>query len=398
MRAKGQDERLTPIRNLFRNPRGVTSNGAWWSFNPGIGGALTRTTTSESGTGFARGTWTSQSTQAGGHGFYFMVSGTTASRVLLPAGDKKAVFWSAMVRCSVDATFTLSLEHYDAVGTRINPNTTGATFVVPAGVWTKVYASAHPLPGTVLVTPTVYCQNVAFPVGTTLDARDGMVVQETGLYDYGVPADWKWLGAADNSESVTVPKAYYPWKNMLTRFQSTLELPNVGAGATGFTNQYNASWLDSSWAEGGSRSFAQRSNVGYTGNDIYTSVGGDISALRMGMQAGKTYTFIGTIRLDSPTVASALGFGANAVRALTFWSKVGAGGYTVAKSASADNVAGVTRLSVTFTVPVGATEAFLRLYHGGDHTSGPIWWDRLGLFEHNEFGAPPASYWVPGLV
>lgn len=398
MRAKGQDERLTPIRNLFRNPRGTYSNAAWWSFNPGSGGTLTRTTVTESGTGFARGTWTGQASQAGGHGFYFQVSGNVGTRVLLPAGDKKAVFWSAMVRCSVDATFTLSLEHYDAAGVRINPNTTGATFAVAAGVWTKVYASANPLPGTVLVTPTVYCQNVAFPAGTTLDARDGMVVQETGLFDYGVPEDWKWLGAADNSESVTVPKTYYPWKNLLTRFQSTMEAPNVAGGSNGFTNQYNAAWFDTSWAENGFRSFAQRTNVGYTGNDVYTSVGGDIGSLRVGMQAGKTYTFVGTIRLDSPTVASALGFGANAVRALTFWSKVGAGSYTLVKSASADNVAGVTRLSLTFTVPAGATEAFLRLYHGGDHTSGPIWWDRLGLFEHNEFGAPPAGYWVPGLV
>ena len=231
--------------------------------------------------------------------------------------------------------------------------------------------------------------------GAELLITEPMITRGPNLYEYGGIGTVGWATLPGN---ISVGNAALAplWPNMLSRFQSTLEdRSTVLYSSTGFTNHTGSIATD--WCDGGTQSLALVANPAYTGNDIYATVGGDINALRLGMQAGKTYTFVGTCRLAETLTAPTLGFGGNATRALTSWTKVGAGSYSLLKSASAPNAPGITRLAHTFTVPAGATEAFLRLYHGGDHTSGPVYWDRIGLFEHTAaLGGPPANYWVPG--
>ena len=115
-----------------------------------------------------------------------------------------------------------------------------------------------------------------------------------------------------------------------------------------------------------------------TSGDTFVDVGGDTGGLRMGMQAGKTYTVSATVRLASPltgTIASTRS------RKIVAFTKDGTANYVETASAAAPNAAGETRLSVTFTIPTGGTEAFIRLYHGGFKESGEVWYDNLLIEE-----------------
>jgi len=114
--------------------------------------------------------------------------------------------------------------------------------------------------------------------------------------------------------------------------------------------------------------------------DSYMEIGGSAGALRNGMQAGRRYTASGTFMITSPMTGTAH---ARARRIVVF-TRVGSGSYVETASAQAPNVAGQYRLSVTFDVPVGATEAFIRWYHG--HTASVCYWDGLVLHEFtNEY-------------
>jgi hypothetical protein len=69
-----------------------------------------------------------------------------------------------------------------------------------------------------------------------------------------------------------------------------------------------------------------------------------------------------------------------------FFYKNGAGVYVSVPSSASPNTAGVTRLSVTVTIPTNATEAFVRLYHGGYQGSGSVWWDTVIVEEGEMLG------------
>lgn len=90
--------------------------------------------------------------------------------------------------------------------------------------------------------------------------------------------------------------------------------------------------------------------------DTWASVGGDLGGMRLGMQAGKTYT------------VSAELFGAghfntfgDRTDAIVVHHRIGAASWTVLTVQPSIGARG----SLTFTLPPGTTEAFIRLYHGG---------------------------------
>jgi hypothetical protein len=101
------------------------------------------------------------------------------------------------------------------------------------------------------------------------------------------------------------------------------------------------------------------------GNDTFVNpadgasgVSGDAGAMRLGMQAGKTYTVSAEVgpRVDYGTPALA-----NRARRIVVFYRVGGGAYVETPSP----LVGVgERTSVTFTLPSGTTEAFIRLYNG----------------------------------
>ncbi len=151
---------------------------------------------------------------------------------------------------------------------------------------------------------------------------------------------------------------------------------------TTITGAYSITVLDTTWKESGASSISV-TPTGASG-DTHIHPGGDLGGLRLGMQAGKTYTISATIRLVAPLTGS---FASNGARQITAWYTL-SGAHTLVRSPQAANVAGQTRLSVTYTIPAGATAAWIRLYHGGMEGSGTVWWDNLMVAE----GSTPYNY------
>ncbi|MDQ6524330.1 tail fiber protein [Nocardioides sp. LHD-245] len=90
--------------------------------------------------------------------------------------------------------------------------------------------------------------------------------------------------------------------------------------------------------------------------DTFASVGGDAGAMRLGMVAGKTYTVSAEMVVSNH---GALG-DPTRIDSVVVHHRVGAGAYTILSTGP-----GVGRKSLTFTLPAGTTEAFVRLYNGG---------------------------------
>lgn len=114
-------------------------------------------------------------------------------------------------------------------------------------------------------------------------------------------------------------------------------------------------------------------------SDTYVSVGGDWGALRLGMEAGKTYKFTGKIYVPNATGLTpddATWHGILKIIAI----------YTggSALSAAAAAVDTWEELSVTFTVPAGAAEAYVRLYNGFLAAGKIVYWDDLRLLEETD--------------
>lgn len=107
---------------------------------------------------------------------------------------------------------------------------------------------------------------------------------------------------------------------------------------------------------------------------------GDTGAIQLGLTAGSTYTVSGSIYLPAPLTGT---INSNALK-IAAYTRVGTGSYVTTTSSAAPNAAGETRLSVTFTVPTGTSEAFVRFYNGSanDTSNGlpnVVYWSKLRL-------------------
>lgn len=108
------------------------------------------------------------------------------------------------------------------------------------------------------------------------------------------------------------------------------------------------------------------------------SIVADTGGLRLGMQPGRVYTFSMTGQ-----VISAIGGAGLDARRLVAYYRIGTGPYQSVQSPQIPAAVGSrARVSVTFAVPEGATEAFIRAFHGG--TSGAITWGHPRLSEHDD--------------
>ena len=167
--------------------------------------------------------------------------------------------------------------------------------------------------------------------------------------------------------------------------------PSVESGTATWA-VYNASITSSnSWSLSGTNSALITPTA--ASNDSFTAVGGDTGALRQGMEAGKTYTVSATIYLPAPQAGSVSSY----ARRIVVFTKVGTAAYAATVSAIAPNATGATRLSHTFTLPAGATEAFIRLYNGASLNNGVVSWDSVMLTEgtnQDNYADGNSSNWV----
>lgn len=115
----------------------------------------------------------------------------------------------------------------------------------------------------------------------------------------------------------------------------------------------------------------------YAGTDSPMSAGGDVGALRLGMQPGRTYTVLATCKLLAAQTGS-LGGGARRIAA---YYKTPSTGYVTTLSNAAPNTAGETLLRVTFSLPSDTSEAFIRLFNGGAAGSGDVYWGNFAVID-----------------
>lgn len=163
----------------------------------------------------------------------------------------------------------------------------------------------------------------------------------------------------------------YAWNggaNASTSYQRGVSVTGLGGSCPGVQS--------GEWAASGTKS--ARVHATAPTSDSYTSPGGDTGGLRLGMEPGKVYTVMGKVRLDAVLAGSAQ---PSRALSLVAFTRVGTGSYVETRSTSAANAVGVTAMALTFTVPAGATEAFIRVYNGYTQGAGSVWWDDLMLVE-----------------
>lgn len=146
------------------------------------------------------------------------------------------------------------------------------------------------------------------------------------------------------------------------------------------TSTYGASnvsaTMSTNWAAQGTRSLRQAPGS-TSSSDSFSAIGGDSGGIRMGLEAGKTYTLSATIRVPSAMTGTL----DTRARTIVVYTKDGSAGYVATSSQQAANTTGTTRLNVTFTVPTNVTEAFARLYNGARQGGGDTYWDAVMLTE-----------------
>ncbi|WP_326557568.1 LamG-like jellyroll fold domain-containing protein [Micromonospora sp. NBC_01796] len=197
------------------------------------------------------------------------------------------------------------------------------------------------------------------------------------------------LSATRSASSRSHRDGYQPMAQRLTPNQQ-----QVSTDLTGFTVPTTSSALRSTARGQGDTTPADSleiTPVTTTSNDTYVGVGGDGGGLRLNMTAGKTYRMTGWVYVPAAT-GLVPGYTQRGLRIVGFYRVNG--GYAEVSSKMAAYLDGWQELSVDMTVPVGATEAFFRLYNGMQGGSGrKVYWDNLSF---TEIVAPFGPAWTGG--
>ncbi|MFC6083600.1 LamG-like jellyroll fold domain-containing protein [Sphaerisporangium aureirubrum] len=228
--------------------------------------------------------------------------------------------------------------------------------------------------------------------GADEEIGPGMVNLLTG--DHGLSAtdvDEMGLSVTRTASSRGTSAGYLPMPERLTANQQ-----QVSTDLTGFTVASSSSAARSTAYGQGEETpvdSLEITPVTTTSNDTYVAVGGDSGALRLGMQAGRTYRMTGWIYVPAGT-GLAPAYAARGLRVVGFY-RVG-GTYHEVASPMAGFTEGWQELSADMTVPAGATEAFFRLYNGAQGGSGKkVYWDNLSF---TEMVAPFGPVWSTGIA
>lgn len=149
---------------------------------------------------------------------------------------------------------------------------------------------------------------------------------------------------------------------------------------------YSAAIMSSDWASSGTKSLRLVPNT--DSNESFVSLLSDFGGLG-GLVPGKTYTVLGTLRLN------ALQTGTRHGRALSLvWRE-----NTVRKvQVAGTNTVGVQQLRMKFTIGLDATNGFVELFNGASAGNGDVWWDDVMIVEGDYTGdyvdgTKPFSKW-----
>ena len=267
--------------------------------------------------------------------------------------------FSTWVRSSRTTTVQMVFIHTAASGATspVQPIIT-----LPAGVWTRVWSSAT------IVTPG------ALGFRLRMDASGAAGTQVGDTFDIVAPLLESGTLLRDffDGGSTSAGDFAYIWAGA---GNSTVSLQR-GVFVSNVTPTSNAPVIRSAeWSKSGA--YSMRIIPNNASSSTFASPGGDTGGLRLGMEGGKFYTLVVTVHLAAPQTG-----GVNtASRGIRVHHKVGTGNYTDLTGPQAPNAAGDYELRFTFAIPVGATEAFIRLWNGASLGGGDVWWDNMLVTE-----------------
>ena len=291
----------------------------------------------------------------------------------------KTYTFSVYARSSVSQHMSIFVTWKDSGGATISTTSGTDLGTLTPNTWQRfsITLTAPALTTTVIPSFGPYINAIAMPAGATLDF-DQCLIEEgtlgsffTGNYPASGDFTYTWAGTANASAS---------YRRGLTFVGNT----NGGATAIASTD----------WKGSGGTYSARLTPSSSITFDTWFAVHGDTGAFRMGMEPGKTYTATATSRLTGAQSGTLSPY----ARMIKFFYKLADGTYTSAWSTAAPNSAGVTKHSVTVTLPVDSTEAFVRLMNGASAGNGEVWWDDFMLVEGSSApdyvdGTKPFSKW-----
>lgn len=192
----------------------------------------------------------------------------------------------------------------------------------------------------------------------------------------------EYLYSLNNTDTVTVP-AGAPQSEMLTANEQ-----QVSTDLTGFVGLNATIARDTTRGHNSGQSL-KVSPLASGGTPIgaegatFAAVGGDYGGMRLGMKPGKRYTITGWIYVPAATGLNVTGSSGSldGLRLVAVY-KVGSL-YVEVRSAKASITDGWQQLSLTMSLPAGATEAFVRMFNGHPvgQTAKAVYWDDLSVKE-----------------
>ncbi|WP_432061490.1 DNRLRE domain-containing protein [Streptomyces sp. S1] len=214
----------------------------------------------------------------------------------------------------------------------------------------------------------------------------GSVNLLTGDHSVSVTdADEFGLSSSRTASSRGTDRGWVPQSERLTANQQ-----DVSTDLTGFTATTATLTRDTALGQDGSTDSLKVVPTTNASGDAFAMVGGDQSALRMGMKPGRTYRFSAWAYVPSAT-----GLSPQHARGLRLYAGSATPGGTVeATSRKVPYTDAWAELTLDFTVPKDATTAFLRLYNGFPVNSGKaVYYDHLSV---RELVAPFGPEWAGG--
>lgn len=170
------------------------------------------------------------------------------------------------------------------------------------------------------------------------------------------------------------------------------------SSTTGFTaGKTTLATATDHYHTGGSALSTTPTSAGTTG-DTFAAIGGDTGAMRLGLQAGRTYRLSGWVYVPRAAGQNPLTPANSRALKLAFFAKVN-GSYdmqTNDTTGAGDPLKVNTwqRVTLDVTVPTGATEAFVRAYNGYSYAQGQVvYWDDLSV---RELWSPFGPQWDLG--
>jgi len=365
-----QADPAATLKNLFKNPAfkttaGYTTCRTNYALNPNF--ALPTSNIAAQWSAYSSGTVTGTRTNDGTNGQYIR---TTS----INAGAKYGIVSTSQ---SFTATTRRVLVAMDAINGTVEgvaslntcaakmqvefrlSTTVVATQTVTLANWSAVTSTAYTGGSSIdNVVVTFYLENTT---GSTITATQTlrplqMLIEvtdraNTPFSGYSDPADdgwltYAWTGTVNASTSI----ARRPAMSLCPSYSSSLVYQTSISNNTKLAIEANGA-----------------------SNQSYTTLDGGSGALRLGFVQGQTYTIIAQCTIPQVTT----GAQNTLARRIAVVTKIGANPSVTVSSSAAPNVVGTYDVSLTFTVPAGATEAYAFLYNGSPTEGEIVIWDNV---------------------